>query len=133
MARASRTKKPEDLKVTPEQHAHLKAIAPKKGGPSRNPNGRPSYPEEIKGRAGEMSMAALERIEWLAENSPNEMVRFRCNEFLLSLVVSKAAQEQKIDMSVTHSFGDLLARVNAQRNVIDARPEDITVIEGKSS
>jgi hypothetical protein len=132
MAARSRRKKPEDLKVTPEQHAHLMRIGTQAGQPSRNPKGKPPIPELLKQRAADMSEDALDQIYDMMKTSSNEMVRFRCGEYILSLNVSKAAQEQKIDMSVTHSFGDLLARINAERNIIDASPSDIQVITDES-
>lgn len=133
MAPRSRTKKPEELKVTPEQHAHLIAIAPKKGGPSRNPKGRPAIPQEVKDLMATYSLEAVEVRAWLMRNSTNEMVRLKAAEGMTAPFVSNAAQESKLDVNVNVGVADFLARVNRRRaNVIEAKPEDVTVIEHDS-
>lgn len=97
-------------------------------GKSGNPSGRPPTPEELKIKAAHMSPEALDQIYDLAQNSPNEMVRLKANEFILSLNISKAAQKLDVSGEVQHTFtSDLLAKAAKAREIIEGQ-----VIEAKA-
>ncbi|MBW6421618.1 hypothetical protein KX729_09215 [Rhizobium sp. XQZ8] len=129
MATRDRTKRAKDLKVTPEQHERLKRIGTQKGQPSRNPNGRPVLAAELKLSAAEMSPASLKTLEWLRDNSKNDMVRLKAAETILSFNMSKAAQEQKMTLDVGPGISDLLARAGSRANVIEGQVEAVRVIQ----
>ena len=104
--------------LTEEEKAKLKRQGFKKG-QSGNPKGRPPMPQELKTKAAYMAPEMLDNLYDLANNSTNEMVRLKASETILALNVSKAAQEQKVDVDVRVEVSDLLARVNRRRNVIE--------------
>lgn len=97
-------------------------------GKSGNPDGRPPTPEELKIKAAHMTPKALDNIFDLAENSSNEMVRLKANEYIASLNLSKAAQKHEVTGEVQHNFtSDLLAKAARARDfiegtVVDAAP-----------
>jgi len=91
-------------------------------GTSGNPNGRPPTPEELKIKAAHMTPKALDNIFDLAENSPNDMVRLKANEYIASLNLSKAAQKHEVSGEVQHSFtSDLLAKAAKAREIIEGQ------------
>lgn len=84
-----------------------------------NAKGRTPMPQEVRDKAAKYSPEAVDKIYHLMMNSTNEMVQFKAAELFYSMMVSKAPQEVRHDVTVLHA-SDFLARANARaREIIE--------------
>lgn len=84
-----------------------------------NAKGRTPMPQEVRDKAAKYSPEAVDKIYYMMNNSTNEMVQYKCAELLFSIMVSKAPQEVKHDVTVVHA-SEYLARANARaREIIE--------------
>lgn len=118
------------LKVTPEQHEHLKRIGTQPGQPSRNPKGRPPKDELLKAKILDFSEELVDGLFDLAQHGKNEASRAKAYETLLSYVLTKATtkheHEHKHELA---GLDDVLLRLNQKHRAIEGQVIDATAIE----
>jgi len=122
-----RTRGKGEVKVSPERHEQLKRIGTQKGQPSRNPAGRPSEDEALKGQIRRKMPDLIDRLEEIALEGKNEASAVKAIEAMMSYVLSKATT--KVEHEVTHTFGEFLSRVNKRRaEIIEGQFEEVVPV-----
>ncbi len=130
----TRTVPPEELakKQSPEFQEHLRKIGFQKG--RKKTGGRVATPVETKEFLNGKGLEAAEMM-WELANDPDvkDDTRRKALEYILSISVSRAPTEQKVEVNHTHDIGAMLleAQRMASKPVIDITPLP-KAIEGDS-
>lgn len=128
----SRTVSPEERakKQTPEFQEHLRKIGFQKG--RKKTGGTVPTPKETKEFLNGKGLEAAEMM-WELANDPDvkDDTRRKALEYILSISVSRAPTEQKVEVNHTHDIGAMLleAQRMASKPIIDITPVP-KVIEG---
>lgn len=112
----------------------LANLRPAKPGEVRNPNGRPSIPEEVKAALQAATPAAVKTLVEIMTSGKSEDTRVKAANIILDRVYGKARQD--VDVRVTDVGAmhlQLLEEIRARRQerLGQAAPIDVTPIEKK--
>ncbi|AYD01730.1 hypothetical protein [Neorhizobium sp. NCHU2750] len=131
----TRTVPPEERakKQSPEFQEHLRKIGFQKG--RKKTGGTVPTPKETKEFLNGKGLEAAEMM-WALANDPDvkDDTRRKALEYILSISVSRAATETKVEVNHTHDIGAMLleAQRMASKPLIDVTPKLPKVIEGDS-
>lgn len=118
-----------DRRKSPENIERLKRQGFQKGNPPPKGSGRKKLPEELKHAVVNATPDALEMMIDMMHNSPNEQVRYKAAEWILSSVIPKAKADSNVNVNHNHSIAGMLAEINslklpgAKERMIDITPE----------